>query len=70
MNNIRHAEEAMRKEYEESKNAGADPFTRQACRPVLGEWRSWKIEFSPSTLSGDSQCLKVQSKIAMSMIYS
>lgn len=36
MNNIKHAEEAMRKEYEESKNAAADPFTRQACRPVLG----------------------------------
>lgn len=35
MNNIRQAEEAMRKEYEESRNAAADPFTRQACRPVL-----------------------------------
>ncbi|XP_067941528.1 RNA polymerase-associated protein RTF1 homolog [Watersipora subatra] len=34
-NNIRHAEEAMRKEWIESKNATADPFTRQQCRPVL-----------------------------------
>lgn len=45
MNNIRHAEEAMRKEYEESKNAGADPFTRQACRPVLGkQLQSYSIQ--------------------------
>ncbi|KAF6023352.1 RTF1 [Bugula neritina] len=35
MNNIKHAEEAMRKEWKESKNAAADPFTRQSCRPVL-----------------------------------
>ena len=27
----------MRKEWIESKNAAADPFTRQSCRPVLGE---------------------------------
>ena len=27
----------MRKEWIESKNAAADPFTRQSCRPVLGK---------------------------------
>jgi len=35
MNNIKRAEEAMRQEWLDSRNASADPFTRQACRPVL-----------------------------------
>ena len=43
-NNIKQAEEAMRKEWIESKNAAADPFTRQSCRPVLGEFAVLRVK--------------------------
>lgn len=34
----------MRKEWIESKNAAADPFTRQSCRPVLGEFAVLRVK--------------------------